>query len=649
MLRALFLAWAMVLAVGLTPIAEAAAPGASTSGPTNLTLTPSQPSALVGQTVTWTATAQDTVPIEYRFSVELGTNPVQVVRDYESGNSFTWTPILEGSWTIQVSVQEVGTSNVASLTSQPFAVQTRITNGKPVVTPTNHPLVFLYSVPPCGKGAVNVVFGFGSNSANYTTTPVYPCSSKASSNFYLGGLLPQTQYSAFYTVRTGTKVTHSAVTKFTTGAIPSGVTFPLITEPVPASSSTAMTDSIVFYDTVGAVTQPTDPHMFATNLSGAVVWYYPDTTSDPAHQYIDHPLPGGQVAAVLDDSQGNNELFRVSDLAGNPLLETSTGRLNEQLGQLMTTPPAPGTSCGKGAAGQTICFITQATHEFNKLPNGHYITMGYVEQLMPAGTQGSTTGLPVDILTDQVIDLNSNLQVDWTANMFDLLPITRTAILGETCGPNSPGCPTTLQYASQAGGTANDWTHDNAAVYSASDHNLLISVRHQDWILKLNYQDAAGDGSLIWKLGNQGDFTLTNPPAGDSFPWFSHQHGIENLGSNDPILTFDDGNTRCFGAPAGTCDSRGQGYNLDEVNKTATLYVDASMGNYSSALGWAQTLANGDYAFTSGFQGVPPGLTGELEEFDSTGTTETYAIQINPDGLYRGYRMTSMYQGCCGD
>src|SRR5207249_3000504 len=111
---------------------------------------------------------------------------------------------------------------------------------------------------------------------------------------------------------------------------------------------------------------------------------------------------GGSVLALLGDAKGANQLVRAFDLVGNPVLETSTGRINEQLSALMTTPPAPGTSCGFGAAGQTICSVTQLHHDVNRLPNGHTVVFGYVEQLRPPGTQGVGVGgtTPVDILTD---------------------------------------------------------------------------------------------------------------------------------------------------------------------------------------------------------------------------------------------------------
>ena len=38
---------------------------------------------------------------------------------------------------------------------------------------------------------------------------------------------------------------------------------------------------------------------------------------------------------------------------------------------------------------------------------------------------------------------------------------------------------------------AKDWLHTNSIAYSPADGNLLISMRHQDWVLKLDYRDGA--------------------------------------------------------------------------------------------------------------------------------------------------------------
>jgi len=53
-----------------------------------------------------------------------------------------------------------------------------------------------------------------------------------------------------------------------------------------------------------------------------------------------------------------------------------------------------------------------------------------------------------------------------------------------------------------------DWTHTNAILFSPDDGNLIVSVRHQNWVVKVDYANGVGTGDILWKLGYQGDFTL---------------------------------------------------------------------------------------------------------------------------------------------
>jgi hypothetical protein len=623
------------LIVGLTPVLASAQPTYS-AAPQTITvtsLTPSLPSGRkVGTTVTWTATATGGTSLEYQFSVAVAGHASIVVRDFEPANSFAWTPISEGTYRITVVVQDASAPGTTGTLSKPYSITSRIVGGQPAITPTANAMVFLYSAPPCPTGqTITATFGIGTALTQPTTTPGITCNNTTSANWYLGGMLPTTTYGVEFTV-SGQPA--SSVMTFTTGSIPASIIQPTFSEPVPANSKTSLKNDTVVYSAAGYPAGGLQA--VATNLSGKIIWYY-----DPANYatvgqtgYVVRPLGGqGTVLVVLAESAGANQPVREIDLAGNTLRETTLGRVNEQLAQ-------------RGIVDHLGGFH----HEATRLPNGHTLLLGYIERLCPnppgapytcPAAQGGTASNPVDILTDMVVDLDTNLQVAWTWNSFDHLDINRAALLGETCVNGQPGCPGAgLQLAS----IANDWTHENAITYSPTDHNLLVSSRHQDWIFKIDYQNGAGTGNILWKLGNQGSFTLTDATGtGGSFPYESHQHGIEVSGNGTRILTFDDGNTRCNGAPP-PCDSRGQQYTINESALTATLSVNDDMGNFSFALGWAQTLRNGDFSFTSGAQGTNPvSGFGQDEEYSPAAVgTQTYVIQKN-NFTYRAYRMQSMY------
>ncbi len=133
---------------------------------------------------------------------------------------------------------------------------------------------------------------------------------------------------------------------------------------------------------------------------------------------------------------------------------------------------------------------------------------------------------------------------------------------------------------------ANDWTHGNA-VSLTPDGNLLFSMRHMDWLAKIDYANGQGSGDVLWRLGNEGDFTAISD---DLSPWFSHQHDGTIL-EDGRLLVFDNGNFRR--EDDSTANSRGQVWRLDEDKRTATLELNADLGVYAQALGSAQALNNG--------------------------------------------------------
>jgi hypothetical protein len=163
-------------------------------------------------------------------------------------------------------------------------------------------------------------------------------------------------------------------------------------------------------------------------------------------------------------------------------------------------------------------------------------------------------------------------------------------------------------------------------------------MRHQDWLVKVNFNNGAGNGSVVWRMGVGGDFTINST---DPYPWFSHQHdmGYEiTTGSPRLMTVFDNTNTRRAIMPGS--NSRGQSFMVDEVNKVVTPVVNADLGVFAFAVSSAQLLGNGNYAFDAGiFPFVPPLFSQTIEIVN--GTTPVYKIQGPPS--YRSWLMPSLY------
>jgi len=293
------------------------------------------------------------------------------------------------------------------------------------------------------------------------------------------------------------------------------------------------------------------------------------------------------------------------DLAGNLIRETNATRMSEQLVAMGTDP------------------VDDLHHEAVRLPNGDTALLASVERVVDQGA-GS-----VDVLGDIVIVLDSNLQVKWYWNEFDHLDVKRPAILDEKCTLGNTGCPATLRNAGFT--VANDWTHTNSVAYTP-DGNLMISVRHQDWVIKFDYRNGAGTGAILWKLGKDGDFTIN---SSDPYAWQSHQHDAE-FEPNGLLTLFDNGNTRIT---ANGGHSRGQAWRIDETNKVATPVVNIDLGEYSVATGSAQLLSNGNYHFDLGFIN---GTASASKEYTPDGVLQ-FEQSFPSHRNYRTFRMKSLY------
>ena len=277
-------------------------------------------------------------------------------------------------------------------------------------------------------------------------------------------------------------------------------------------------------------------------------------------------------------------------MAGDTLRETNMNAVNAEL----------------AAMGQQA--ITSFNHEAVRLPNGDTAVIASNTSII------NVNGTPTTYNGNAVLVLNQNFQVAWVWNAFDWLNTNRLPTDGE--GPS-------------------DWLHANSISWSPEDGDLIVSLRAQDWVLKLDYDNGSGDGHIVWTLGQGGNFTIE---SSDPSPWFSHQHDVQYI-DDSTIVLFDDGNTRRATNP--NADSRGQELILNEQTMTATLVVNADLGNYSPALGSAQLLPNGNLAFTSGDQGASPNLFGQTIEVLPNGT-QTFVQQTT--GLeYRSFLMSNLY------
>jgi hypothetical protein len=579
---------------------------------------------LLGTTVHLSASASDSDPgpLTYKWEVELpGASNFSVMRDFDLEKTFTWTPnYVEGTYRLRLTARDylAGTSaqQVVAFVAKPL-----VTGTQPVAATTANPLVALFSAPSCPAGSTMSVVFQQQGSAAQSTTDARPCHG-GTMNFYIAGMAASQTYVMTYQVDTGGKVKPGPPVSFTTGAIPTSLHFPTLSVPVKPGPQTDTAEPV-------ALTGFADPPDFpiATDLNASVIWYYAQSVQ------LARPVPSGTMLA-LANGQGTGtgvwgpnftrgEVVREYDLAGNTVRETNCDRVYEQLTALGLTDPLSGFN-----------------HDAVRLDNGETMVIGYVQKIFPAGTQGSAS--PIDIIGALIVVLDDNFQVLGYWNSFDhacsgsnCLDIDRPGDI--VCTKNGQGgCPQKLLST-----PANDWLHANSLEYLPSDGDLLVSLRDQDWIVKIDYNNGTGTNGILWRLGLDGDFTLSGT-LGEPYPWFSGQHdaGFINDGEQT-LMVYDNGDTRH--AQQGG-DSRGQVWNIDQTSLVATLQVNFDLGAYSQSLGSAQLLQDGDYMFMSGNILFGNG-TIEVQNTEFTpGGTDVYQFQgVSTSIAYRGWRLPDLY------
>ena len=232
------------------------------------------------------------------------------------------------------------------------------------------------------------------------------------------------------------------------------------------------------------------------------------------------------------------------------------------------------------------------------------------------------------MLGDLIVEIDPTGNVVWSWSAFDHLDVTRYPYFGLP-----------------------DWTHSNALIYT-QDNNLLLSSRHQSWIIKIDYANGAGLGDVLWKLGPDGDFTLL---GGDPSQWFYSQHDPNVLsvnGSQTTLAVYDNGNYRIdpstglscgtTGAPA--CYSRATIFQVDESTKLVTLLWQDVPGFYSFWGGSINLLDNGNVEFDSCDPFNSP--ASQIVEVTHTDPPQVvWQMNINGTNAYRGSRIPSLYPG----
>jgi arylsulfate sulfotransferase len=525
----------------------------------------------------------------YRFRTRAAGNSYRMIRDFGPDETLDWTVFeQEGTYELEVTVQDKTTEE--TVTKSVVFEFLPVVKNEVAVTPTDHPLVYLFSTPPCMPGYSSLA-RFTTTAGVTQQTPAKACDGLHTMNFLIAGLMQDSEYIMENVVSSGRSRFTTGRRQMRTSRLPNE--FRLAAK-MPAADTASGSGGFILFSA-----QPPN-RKFASDLDGNVVWYSPLDIS-----LLSRPVAGGRFIGLIS-IPGGPEVQRVIefDLLGHRIKETNAARINEQLAAMGKRP------------------IGAFHHDARVLPDGKILVLAALEQTL-TDVQGDG---PVRIIGDMIVVMDEDLKVVWTWDAFDWLDPKRAAVLDERCGGGS--CP-----AFARGPAVRDWTHGNS-VSLASDGSLLYSARHQDWVVKIDFKNGVGDGKILWRLGKDGDFAMDSKEIA---PWFSHQHDAHFFdGDMNHVQLFDNGNTRMKDDAATL--SRGQAIEIDEVNRTAKLVLNADLGVYSNALGSAQQLTNGHYHFDAGT--INNGSSRHME-VDASG--KIVRSMDLPTAAYRSFRIADMY------
>ena len=621
------LSHSVITALTVSPAAPAASTNAALSGSSfgfgnnllNNTLT--QSVVTVTNTGTTSLTMNPSISGDPSYAlVSTGSCGAQLAPAANCAVMVSYTPTTASAPATQNASLNLGFVGVPAGTGQTVALtgtSAALTAGQ--VSTTDNPQVALYAMTLPFPGSMTVSFGKDTTYGTNTWTQSTDVSGGVVSIF-VAGMQGSTAYHM------------QASVQFANGISAKDSDHTFTTQSVPANMQPKLTATT----TPGMTPQPGvellnmlngKPNGLAvTDLAGNVLWTY--AAPGPATNFVQGAklLPNGDflmaigpnsVAGLSTIPPGTISEVREINLAGDTVREIEINDLNALLSVA---------TCAE-------CNVTLQSlhHDVEPLPNGHWLLLGNTTmQLSPTTTPPLTNLPPATVLGDVIIDLDQNLKPVWAWNAFNHLDPNHHPYMWP------------------------DWTHANAVLYSKDDGNILISMRHENIVYKVDYEDGKGSGAVIWRLGQGGNFTLKN--GVDPTDWHYAQHFPSFFTSNTTgvfsLAVMDNGDDRIF-ASGITCGTTGAPpclystipvYQIDENAMTATLtthyILPANLYNFFG--GSVDLLPNSNIEYD--LCGV--GLGSNVFEVTPQSTPQTvWQMQISGTYFYRAFRIPSLYPG----
>jgi arylsulfate sulfotransferase len=336
---------------------------------------------------------------------------------------------------------------------------------------------------------------------------------------------------------------------------------------------------IIFSVSFGAMNKlPEKPgFLVAMNQHGQVVWFH----RDKSPIYDVRRLANGNLAYTTHDAR----LIEIDMLGTVHHTWYPTGKFKD------------------GLPGGTAVETEEIHHAFWPMESGNILMLS-IEQLefddWPASDQDpAAPRAPAKVIGDTIIEFQPDGAV------------VREWKLSEILDPKRICYGSFAPFWARKGYTDTyDWSHANGLTYDPKDDAILVSVRHQDAVIKFS----RSTGELIWILGDHGNWKA---PWSDKLltskgelAWQYHQHNV-SITSDGGVMVFDNGSGRAlpFDRPRTAPEnfSRAVEYLVNEDTMTVEQAWEFDAGKdtryYSTFVGGATLLRRTGNVFVT-FGGV---------------------------------------------
>ena len=218
------------------------------------------------------------------------------------------------------------------------------------------------------------------------------------------------------------------------------------------------------------------------------------------------------------------------------------------------------------------------------MPNGNFLAMTanarMIENYVTSETDPDAPRATQPVVGDRFVEFTPDGEIVWSWDTFDHLDVNRWSYHLLEVYWHNRGFPHHL-----------DWTHGNGITYDPNDDSVIVSLRHQDAIVKID----KASGEIRWILGDHGNWKSPQKekllePAHD-LRWHYHGHN-PRVTVDGTIVMYDNGLCRAEPydpqAAPHECFARAIEYEVDEAARTVReVWTSADDDDPERVISWA--------------------------------------------------------------